>query len=125
MSAVGAVGAVGERTMKVCGSFLLAGFIVAAVALAACTQARPVEFSVTGADAPSMTRASDLDFGPMDRSIAQCKAAAQGAGPGSCTKVRAYEACMKTRGYITVLGPENPSGCGQPAWEQDVRKWLQ
>jgi hypothetical protein len=23
-----------------------------------------------------------------------------------------------------VLGPENPSGCGDPEWEQDVRKWL-
>ena len=28
-------------------------------------------------------------------------------------------------GYITVLGPENPPNCGQPEWEQDVRKWLQ
>jgi hypothetical protein len=23
-----------------------------------------------------------------------------------------------------VLGPENPPDCGQPAWEEDVRKWL-
>jgi len=111
--------------MNVCGSLLLAGAVVVATSLNACMQAGPVEFSATGADAPSMTRADDLDFGPMDRSIATCKAAAQSAGRGRCEKVRVYEACMKTRGYITLLGPENPSGCGQPAWEQDVRKWLQ
>ncbi|MEA3084851.1 MAG: hypothetical protein QOC89_2548 [Paraburkholderia sp.] len=32
---------------------------------------------------------------------------------------------MKSNGYITVLGPENPKGCGDPEWEKDVRKWLQ
>jgi hypothetical protein len=32
---------------------------------------------------------------------------------------------MKSKGYITVLGPENPQGCGDPEWEKDVRKWLQ
>lgn len=111
--------------MKFHGSLLLAGAMAAAVSLTACTQAGPVEFSVGGADAPVTSRADDLDFGPMDHSIAACKAAAQSAGQGRCVKVRAYEACMKTRGYITVLGPENPSSCGQPAWEQDVRKWLQ
>lgn len=47
------------------------------------------------------------------------------AGAGRCTQVRAYEACMKDKGYITVLGPENPPNCGQPDWEQDVRKWLE
>ena len=46
------------------------------------------------------------------------------AGTGQCSKIRAYESCMKSKGYITVLGPENPSGCGDPAWESDVRKWL-
>jgi predicted small lipoprotein YifL len=111
--------------MKFHGSLLLAAAMVAAVSLTACTQAGPVEFSVAGADAPDTSRADDLDFGPMDHSIAVCKAAAQSAGQGRCVKVRAYEACMKTRGYITVLGPENPASCGQPAWEQDVRKWLQ
>ncbi|HEY1996746.1 hypothetical protein [Paraburkholderia sp.] len=115
----------GDRTMKLCGSLLLKGIVVSALALTACTQTGPVEFSATGADAPDSSRADDMDFGPMDHSIAECKAAAQRAGTGRCVKVRAYEACMKTRGYITVLGPENPAGCGQPAWEQDVRKWLQ
>ena len=61
----------------------------------------------------------------MDGTMAACKTVAHNAGPGQCTQVRAYEACMKQKGYITVLGPENPPNCGQPAWEQDVRKWLQ
>lgn len=111
--------------MRAYGSLLLTGAVLSAFALTACTQAGPVEFSATGADAPTASRADDMNFAPMDHSIAECKAAAQQAGAGQCVKVRAYEACMKTRGYITVLGPENPSGCGQPAWEQDVRKWLQ
>lgn len=95
------------------------------VTLTACTHTGPVEFSVSGADAPLSNRASDMDFGPMDKSIAQCKTVSLNAGPGQCTKVRAYESCMKSRGYITVLGPENPKGCGDPEWEKDVRKWLQ
>jgi predicted small lipoprotein YifL len=111
--------------MKFSGSLMLAGAILATVSLAACTQTGPLEFSATGADAPTMSRADDLDFGPMDHSVAACKAAAQKAGAGQCVKVRAYEACMKTRGYITLLGPENPSGCGEPVWEHDVRKWIQ
>jgi hypothetical protein len=116
----------GDRTMmKVSGSILLAGVCVAFASLTACTQTGPVEFSATGADASSMSRADDLDFGPMDHTVATCKAIAQKAGAGQCVKVRAYEACMKSRGYITVLGPENPAGCGDPAWESDVRKWLQ
>lgn len=111
--------------MKVSYSLLLAGAILASVSLAACTQTGPVEFSATGADAPTTSRADDLDFGPMDHSAAACKVVAQKAGAGQCVKVRAYESCMKTRGYITLLGPENPSGCGEPVWEQDVRKWIQ
>ncbi|MGA7777125.1 MAG: hypothetical protein WCA85_05365 [Paraburkholderia sp.] len=111
--------------MKVSHSLLLASAILASISLAACTQAGPVEFSATGSDAPTTSRADDLDFGPMDHSVAACKAVAQKAGAGQCVKVRAYESCMKTRGYITVLGPENPSGCGEPLWEQDVRKWVQ
>lgn len=111
--------------MKPSRSLLLAGAMAASLSLAACTQTGPVEFSATGADSSSMTRADDLDFGPMDHSVATCKATAQKAGPGQCVKVRAYEACMKSRGYITVLGPENPAGCGDPTWEKDVRKWLQ
>lgn len=90
--------------------------------LAACAQ--PVEFSASGANAPALTRADDLDFGPMDQTIAQCKSASHKAGAGRCTQVRAYEACMKTKGYLTILGPENPHDCGEPAWEQDARKWL-
>jgi hypothetical protein len=95
-----------------------------AVLTAGCTHTGPVEFSVTGADAPTLNSSSDLDFGPMDRSIAQCKTVAKNTGTGQCVKVRAYESCMKSKGYITVLGPENPKGCGDPEWEQDVRKWL-
>ncbi|CAD6520108.1 hypothetical protein ACFQ3P_07250 [Paraburkholderia sabiae] len=95
-----------------------------AVLTAGCTHTGPVEFSVTGADAPTLNSSSDLDFGPMDRSIAQCKTVAKNTGTGQCAKVRAYESCMKSKGYITVLGPENPKGCGDPEWEQDVRKWL-
>lgn len=111
--------------MRFSGSFLLASAVLTLASLAACTQTGPVEFSATGADSSSMSRADDLDFGPMDHSVADCKSVAQQAGAGKCVKVRAYEACMKTRGYITVLGPENPAGCGDPAWEKDVRKWLQ
>jgi hypothetical protein len=100
-------------------------FIVALTSLLnACAQTGPVEFSASGADAPMLNQASDMDFGPMDRSIAQCKAVSKNAGPDQCTKIRAYESCMKSRGYITVLGPENPQGCGDPEWERDVRKWL-
>lgn len=99
--------------------------VFAGVLLSACAQIRPVEFSVSGADAPMLNQASDMDFGPMDKTIAQCKVAAREAGPDQCSKVRAYESCMKGKGYITVLGPENPKGCGDPAWEKDVRKWLQ
>ncbi|MPW15671.1 hypothetical protein GCT13_01765 [Paraburkholderia sp. CNPSo 3157] len=90
-----------------------ARFAAAALALlaTACTHTGPVEFSATGADAPSLNRSSDMDFGPMDHSIAQCKTVAMNSGRGQCTKVRAYESCMKSRGYITVLGPENPKGC--------------
>jgi hypothetical protein len=110
------------------GSFFTRGAVavaaMAAVSLAACSSTAPVEFSLTGADAPSLSRADDLDFTPMDRSIAACKTVSHNAGADRCTQVRAYESCMKTRGYITVLGPENPSGCGDPEWEQDVRKWL-
>ncbi|APR39594.1 hypothetical protein [Paraburkholderia sp. SOS3] len=98
---------------------------LAAVSLAACSSTAPVEFSLSGADAPSLTRADDLDFGPMDHSIAECKTVSRNSGQGRCTQLRAYESCMKTRGYITVLGPENSSGCGDPDWEKDVRKWLQ
>ncbi|MGE8365289.1 hypothetical protein ACU4GI_04535 [Cupriavidus basilensis] len=95
----------------------------AAVALlAGCTG--PVEFSAGGPDTVSPANPDSLDFGPMDRSIAQCKAASQQAGTGQCAKVRAYEACMKGRGYFTLMGPENPSGCGEPSWQQDVRKLL-
>jgi hypothetical protein len=102
-----------------------AGVVVSALVLAACAQTGPVEFSLNGADAPNLSNADDLDFGPMDHTVAACKAAARSAGPGQCTQVRAYEACMKKSGYITVLGPENPPNCGQPGWESDVRKWLQ
>lgn len=111
--------------MKSCRSLLLASALAAAMLLAGCAQSGPVEFSASGADAPDLSHADDMDFGPMDHSIAACKAVSQSTAGGRCPKVRAYEACMKSRGYITVLGPENPSGCGQPAWEQDVRKWLQ
>lgn len=97
---------------------------VLAAALSACAQTGPVEFSASGADAPTLNRADDMDFGPMDKTIEQCKAVSRSAGPGQCAKVRAYESCMKTKGYITVLGPENPQGCGDPEWEKDVRKWL-
>jgi hypothetical protein len=97
----------------------------AGLLLGACAQTSPVEFSVSGADAPMLNHASDMDFGPMDRTIAQCKVASKEAGLDQCSKVRAYESCMKSKGYITVLGPENPQGCGDPAWEKDVRKWLQ
>jgi predicted small lipoprotein YifL len=114
----------GERTMKPRTTYLAALTLSAAAALAGCTQMGPVEFSTTGADAPMNTASDDLDFGPMDHSIAACKVESKNSGTGRCAQVRAYEACMKTRGYITVLGPENPSGCGDPAWEQDVRKWL-
>jgi hypothetical protein len=119
----------GERTMTQSrGSFFVRGAtavaLTAALSLAACSSTAPVEFSLSGADAPSLTRADDLDFGPMDNSIAACKTVSHNAGAGRCAQVRAYESCMKTRGYITVLGPENPSGCGDPEWEQDVRKWL-
>jgi hypothetical protein len=121
----------GDRTMKPRSPYSFYARLVAALAvssaaaLAGCTQMGPVEFSTTGADAPMNTASDDLDFGPMDNSIATCKAAShQNTGGGRCAQVRAYEACMKTRGYITVLGPENPAGCGEPAWEQDVRKWL-
>jgi len=110
--------------MKPRTTYLAALTLSAAAALAGCTQMGPVEFSTTGADAPMNTASDDLDFGPMDRSIAACKAESNKSGSGRCAQVRAYEACMKTRGYITVLGPENPPGCGDPAWEQDVRKWL-
>jgi predicted small lipoprotein YifL len=115
----------GAWTMKVSYSLLLAAAMFGSISLAACTQTGPVEFSAGGADAGTMSRADDMDFGPMDHSVATCKAVAQKAGAGQCVKVRAYESCMKTRGYITLLGPENPSGCGEPVWEQDVRKWIQ
>ncbi|MBN3764390.1 hypothetical protein [Burkholderia sp. Ac-20365] len=108
---------------------LRASILVAAASLAmlttACTHTGPVEFSLTGADTSTQTNAGDLDFGPMDRTVAQCKTVSRNAGPGQCTKVRAYESCMKSKGYITVLGPENPKGCGDPEWEKDVRKWLE
>jgi predicted small lipoprotein YifL len=120
-----AVDSIGEGTMKSCSSLLLVSALAAALSLVGCAQSGPVEFSATGADSPGLSNADDMDFGPMDHSIAACKAVSQSTAGGRCVKVRAYEACMKTRGYITVLGPENPSGCGQPAWEQDVRKWLQ
>lgn len=94
----------------------------AALVLAACNT--PVEFS-TSANPPPYANDGDADFSGMDNTMSACKTAAKQAGAGRCTQVRAYEACMKTKGYITVLGPENPPNCGQPAWEQDVRKWLQ
>jgi hypothetical protein len=106
------------------GSLMAAAAISAAVFLAGCTQTGPVEFSLNGADAPLTTNADDLDFGPMDRSVSACKSVSHNAGPGQCTKVRAYEACMKDKGYITLLGPENPAGCGEPAWEKDVRNLI-
>jgi hypothetical protein len=94
----------------------------AALALAACST--PVEFSAS-ANPPSWNDANaDADFSGMDNSMSACKAAAKKAGAGRCVQVRAYEACMKDKGYITVLGPENPPNCGQPEWEQDVRKWI-
>jgi hypothetical protein len=89
--------------------------------------AGPVEFSAS-ANPPTLSNSDDTvdaDFSGMDRAMDGCKAAARQSGPGRCTQVRAYEACMKTQGYIAVLGPENPANCGQPAWEEDVRKWLE
>lgn len=97
----------------------------ATVLLSACTQTGPVELSLGGGAPPSGLASDNADFTGMDRTMDGCKQAAKNAGAGRCTQVRAYEACMKTKGYITVLGPENPPGCGQPAWEEDVRKWLQ
>lgn len=95
----------------------------AAFALAAC--GTPVEFSASANPPPSNDAGADADFRGMDNTMSACKAAAKKAGAGRCTQVRAYEACMKDRGYITVLGPENPPNCGQPEWEQEVRKWLE
>lgn len=92
--------------------------------LAACAQSGPVEFSMGGNPPPSASASADADFSSMDRAMDTCKQSAKRAGAGRCAQVRAYEACMKTQGYITVLGPENPPDCGQPAWEEDVRKWL-
>jgi hypothetical protein len=86
--------------MKSCGSLLLASAIAAALILGGCAQGGPVELSLSGADTPGMTNADDLDFGPMDHSIATCKAAAQRAGEGRCVKVRAYEAR-----WLKVLAP--------------------
>jgi hypothetical protein len=97
----------------------------AGLLLSACAHTGPVEFSASGANAPMLDQASDMDFGPMDRTIAQCKVVSKNTGPDQCSQVRAYESCMKSKGYITVLGPENPKGCGDPDWEKDVRKWLQ
>ncbi|MDR5765233.1 MULTISPECIES: hypothetical protein [unclassified Caballeronia] len=94
----------------------------AAFALVACST--PVEFSAS-ANPPSWNNDGDADFSGMDNAMSACKGAAERAGAGRCTQVRAYEACMKDKGYITVLGPENPPNCGQPDWEQDVRKWLE
>ena len=101
--------------------------LIAAIAilLTSCAQTEPVELSLGGSAATSSLANGDADFTAMDRTMDSCKQTAKSAGAGRCTQVRAYEACMKTRGYITVLGPENPPNCGQPAWEQDVRKWLQ
>ncbi|WP_309808384.1 hypothetical protein [Caballeronia sp. LZ034LL] len=93
----------------------------AALLLAACST--PVEFSAT-ASPPPWNDSGDADFTGMDSAMSACKAAAKQAGAGRCTQIRAYEACMKTKSYITVLGPENPPNCGQPDWEQDVRKWI-
>jgi hypothetical protein len=109
--------------MTLRASIFLAALSIAA--LTSCSHTQPVEFSLTGADAGINNNAGDMDFGPMDRSIAQCKTVSRNAGASQCTKVRAYESCMKSKGYITVLGPENPQGCGDPDWEKDVRKWLQ
>ena len=96
--------------------------VTVCAALAACAQTGPVELSMGGNPPPSSN--ATADFSSMDRAMDGCKTAATRAGAGRCTQVRAYEACMKTHGYITVLGPENPPDCGQPAWEEDVRKWL-
>ncbi|WP_044041335.1 hypothetical protein [Caballeronia insecticola] len=102
---------------------LRAGLSCAAVlALAACST--PVEFSASANPPPWNDPGGDADFSGMDNTMSACKTTAKAAGAGRCTQVRAYEACMKDRGYITVLGPENPPNCGQPEWEQDVRKWL-
>ncbi|KND55102.1 hypothetical protein BPUN_2951 [Candidatus Paraburkholderia kirkii] len=92
----------------------------AALDLAACST--PVEFSAS-ANPPAFND-GDADFSSMDNAMSACKAAAKKAGADRCTQVRAYEACMKDKGYITVLGPENPPDCGQPEWERDVRRWL-
>lgn len=94
-----------------------------ALVLTACAQTGPVEFSAS-ANPPSFDNDGPADFSGMDSAMDSCKAASKQAGAGRCTQVRAYESCMKTKGYITVLGPENPPNCGQPDWEQDVRKWL-
>ncbi|CAG4886859.1 hypothetical protein R52603_00270 [Paraburkholderia saeva] len=102
--------------MKSCRSLLVASAIAVVLPLAACSHARPVEFSAGAANDP--------DFAAMDQSMAQCKSISRNAATDQCSKIRAYESCMKSKGYITVLGPENPKGCGDPAWESDVRKWL-
>ena len=96
--------------MRSCWSVPAAALMAAAMLLAGCTG--PVEVSAGGPDsvAASAVNPDFLDFGPMDRSIAQCKAAAQRAGTGQCVKVRAYEACMKGRGYVTLLGPASRRG---------------
>ncbi|KMZ11781.1 hypothetical protein BHUM_04306c [Candidatus Burkholderia humilis] len=96
--------------------------VASMLTIAAC--AGPVEFSAIANPPPLSGDTADADFSGMDRTMDGCKAVAKQSGPGQCTQVRAYEACMKTKGYIAVLGPENPSNCDQPTWEEDVRKWL-
>jgi hypothetical protein len=109
----------GNDTMAYCIARTLVALVP--LALAACTG--PVEFSAN-ANPPPAIESVNADFSGMDRAMDTCKASSRNAGPGRCAQVRAYEACMKTQGYITVLGPENPPNCGQPDWEQDVRRWL-
>jgi hypothetical protein len=96
--------------------------IVAALCVSACTG--PVEFSASANPPTGNGDSTSADFSGMDRAMDACKTSAKQAGPGQCLQVRTYESCMKTKGYITVLGPENPQNCGQPEWESDVRKWL-
>ncbi|MDR5771537.1 MULTISPECIES: hypothetical protein [unclassified Caballeronia] len=97
--------------------------IATALFLSACAQTGPVEFSAS-ANPPASDKDGPADFSGMDNSMNACKTQSRQAGADRCTQVRAYESCMKSKGYITVLGPENPPNCGQPDWEQDVRKWL-
>ncbi|SDV46413.1 hypothetical protein [Chitinasiproducens palmae] len=105
---------------KIAGATVI---VAGSAGLAGCQTATPLEVAIGDPQAGSRAdTASQLDFRGMDQAVDDCKQAARSAAANRCAQVRAYESCMHGKGYVTLLGPDTPSGCGETDWQRNLRQ---